>query len=155
MFDARRWEALRSGADCRLCREIAAPPGRGLVGTLESGRVLLQDDAAFRGYCILVFGRHAVELTELAAAERAALIADIERVARAILAVCRPAKLNYAILGNEVPHLHAHVIPRYPDDGWWGRPIWLRPGDERAPLPEDEFDRLRAQLQRQLAAGSR
>lgn len=155
MFDPRQWEARRSGADCRLCRENAALPDGGLVSALGSGRVTLQDDADFRGYCILVFRRHVVELTELAAAERTALIADIDQVARAIQTVCRPVKLNYAILGNEIPHLHAHIIPRYPDDGWWGRPIWTRPAEQRRPLPADEFERLRSALAAHLGAERR
>lgn len=155
MFNPLLWEALRSGADCRLCRENVDASGTGLVATLESGRVTLQDDADFPGYCILVFRRHAVELTDLTAAERTALIADVDRVARAVQSVGRPAKLNYAILGNEVPHLHVHVIPRYPDDGWWGRPIWLRPADRRRPLPADEFERLRSELAGHLGARGR
>ena len=151
MFDPIQWEARRTGADCRFCRENAAEPPHELVTTLDSGRVLLQDDAAFRGYCVLAFHRHQVELTELDAPERTALMADLDRIARAVQAVVRPAKLNYAILGNEVPHLHAHIIPRFPDDGWWGRPIWLRPADQRRPLPAEEFTRLRAALERELA----
>lgn len=148
MFDSQRWAQLVTGDDCPLCRELAVPePAEPrLIGVLPSGRVLLQNDAAFRGYCILPFVRHATELPELSSAEQSSLINDVGRIARAILAVCPPAKLNYAILGNEVPHLHVHIIPRYPDDGWWGRAVWLRPADQKRTLPPDEFAALKARL---------
>lgn len=157
MFDANRWTSLIDGSDCPMCREndAATPDDPALVAAVPSGRILLQDDAAFRGYCILAFPRHVTELFELSILERKRFMKDVTALAAAVHAVCRPAKLNYAILGNQVPHLHCHVIPRYPDDGWWGRPIWTRPEEARAPLPPDEFAGLRARLRDALrdAAG--
>jgi diadenosine tetraphosphate (Ap4A) HIT family hydrolase len=38
------------------------------------------------------------------------------RVGRAIEAAFSPVKLNYNVLGNSVPHLHTHIVPRYADD---------------------------------------
>ena len=35
-----------------------------------------------------------------------------------------PHKINLASLGNAVPHLHWHVIPRYADDPHFPQPIW-------------------------------
>ena len=42
----------------------------------------------------------------------------------AIVAVCKPDHMNVESLGNVMPHLHWHVIPRYKRDGRWGQPIW-------------------------------
>jgi diadenosine tetraphosphate (Ap4A) HIT family hydrolase len=41
--------------------------------------------------------------------------------------VACPDKVNPASLGNVVPHLHWHVIPRYLDDGHFPRPICAQP----------------------------
>jgi len=38
--------------------------------------------------------------------------------------VCEPQHVNVESLGNVMPHLHWHVIPRYKNDGRWGSPIW-------------------------------
>ena len=38
-------------------------------------------------------------------------------------------KVNYDILGNSLPHLHTHVIPRYADDP---KPGWPFPFPEEA-----------------------
>ena len=39
----------------------------------------------------------------------------------------RPRKLNYELLGNSVPHLHWHLIPRYSDDPMRTVPVWENP----------------------------
>jgi hypothetical protein len=62
---------------------------------------------------------------------------------RAIAAAFAPAKLNYDILGNAVPHLHTHIAPRYADDPRPGWPFPF-PGTE-PPMPEDQFDAPQAQ----------
>jgi hypothetical protein len=62
---------------------------------------------------------------------------------RAIAAAFAPAKLNYDILGNSLPHLHTHIAPRYADDPRPGWPFPF-PGTE-PPMPEDRFDAPQAQ----------
>jgi len=93
-------------------------------------------------------GRHVVEPTELSAEEAARFFAELLQVGRAIERVFEPVKVNYDILGNSVPHLHVHVIPRYADDP---RPEWPFPfpTDEPPPLPDAE---LRAYAERLRAA---
>lgn len=150
MFDPAEWQRRLAGADCPAC---AAPPEHDdplWLATLPSGRVRLQDDGDFPGYCILYHRRHVTELHELTPPERARLIEDLSRLAQAVADCCRPAKLNYACLGNLVPHLHWHVVPRYPTDGYWGRPFSDRPTDQRRPLPPADYARLRAALQAAL-----
>lgn len=123
-----------------------------LVAELTSGQVLLQNDGDFPGYCILVHRRHVTELFQLDEVERCQMMEDITRIARAIQRVSQPKKLNYAILGNEVPHLHCHVIPRKPDDGYWGKPIWARPAAEKAILDTEAFTQLKVALTDAIAA---
>ena len=36
----------------------------------------------------------------------------------------QPSKINLAALGNMVPHLHWHIIPRYADDAHFPAPVW-------------------------------
>ena len=131
-------------ADCPLC----ADPSKGceMIGDLRITRAYLQPSASFRGYCILVLKRHAVELDDLSAEERTALIEDIAQVAHAVRAVCKPTKINYEILGNVVPHIHIHIIPRYTTDPTWDRAAWFALPDADL-LPEDEYNALAAELQ--------
>ena len=137
------WQKKIAGEDCPLC----ADPSKGceIIGDLEVTRAYLQRSASFRGYCVLVLKRHAVELDDLSADERRALMEDIARVARAVRAVCRPRKLNYEILGNMVPHIHVHIIPRYETDPAWDRAAWFALPDESS-LSENEYAALAQEL---------
>ena len=130
-------------ADCPLC----ADPSKGmrLVADLSVTWAYLQASASFRGYCILVLKRHAVELDDLSADERRALMEDIARVARAVRAVCRPRKINYEILGNMVPHIHVHIIPRYEADPAWDRAAWFALPDESC-LTDAEYAALAREI---------
>ena len=158
MFDSTQWDALVAGESCPLCTKLAAEASEGSgasetpLVTLGSGKVYLQNDGDFPGYCILVYKRHQTELYQLDEVERSQFIEDIAAIASAIEAACKPAKLNYAILGNEVPHLHAHIIPRYPTDGYWGRPIWARAADQKRTLADEEYARLAETLGQAIKA---
>jgi diadenosine tetraphosphate (Ap4A) HIT family hydrolase len=64
-------------------------------------------------------------------------------VASAVERHFRPVKLNYQLLGNAVPHLHTHLVPRYADDPAPGRPLDFPDGAR----PEIPADRLRRDAQ--------
>lgn len=44
-------------------------------------------------------------------------------VARVLGELFQPAKLNYEIHGNTIPHLHLHLFPRFAGDPFVGGPI--------------------------------
>jgi diadenosine tetraphosphate (Ap4A) HIT family hydrolase len=103
-----------------------------------------------RGYSVVIWrGRHVAEPTELSADEASAYWLEVLRVGRALQAHLQPVKLNYDLLGNSLPHLHTHVIPRYAEDP---RPGWPFPfPDEKQPPHEEaqfgfDVDALRALL---------
>jgi diadenosine tetraphosphate (Ap4A) HIT family hydrolase len=49
---------------------------------------------------------------------------DLYRAAGAISSACSPDLMNYASMGNVVPHVHWHLVPRYRTDPRWGFPIY-------------------------------
>jgi diadenosine tetraphosphate (Ap4A) HIT family hydrolase len=54
-------------------------------------------------------------------------------VEKAMIEVMHPDKVNLAALGNMVPHLHWHVIPRYQLDVCFPGSVWsekLRPANQ-------------------------
>jgi diadenosine tetraphosphate (Ap4A) HIT family hydrolase len=86
-----------------------------------------------RGLTIAVWrGRHVAEPTELSDAEAAAYGSEVLAVGRALEQVLAPVKLNYDLLGNAVPNLHTHIVPRYADDP---RPCWPFPFPDPDPPP--------------------
>jgi diadenosine tetraphosphate (Ap4A) HIT family hydrolase len=96
----------------------------------ERCRVVLVDEPGYSGFCRVIWHAHVREMTDLAAAERDHLMRVVFAVEETLRNLLRPDKVNLASLGNVVPHLHWHVIPRYRDDSHFPNPIWgtsLRP----------------------------
>jgi diadenosine tetraphosphate (Ap4A) HIT family hydrolase len=94
------------------------------IGDLVLCRVLASKDANYPWLILVPRRAGAVEITDLGEADRARLMIEIDRVARALKAHTRGDKLNIAALGNAVPQLHIHIIARRRDDAAWPRPIW-------------------------------
>ena len=118
-----------------------------------SDAYLQKADVGQRGYSLVIWrGRHVADVTQLSDTEASRYWDDVLRVARAVEIHYMPAKLNLMMLGNEIPHLHTHVVPRYVDDRDPGRPPGMRIGEPRAPLPIDEVRRDAAKL-RELVEG--
>ncbi len=88
---------------------------------------------------------HVAEPTELSDADAAGYWAEVMDTGRAVDEAFEPMKLNDFTLGNTVPHLHTHVVPRFRKDPAPGGPI---PWD--AVVGARAFDE--AELHRQAAA---
>lgn len=119
------------------------------LGELRVSRAFLNPDQRYRGSSIVLSRRHVVELLDLTPAEREAFWHDIEQVARAVQQAARPHKLNIAMLGNAVPHLHAHIIARQTSDAAWPDAIWAKPLPPLRMAPDDKV-RLVADLRSHL-----
>lgn len=149
--DPDAWAGLVSGAACPICRR-GAPLD--VVAELEASWVTAGEAAPMPGYACLVFRpRHVVELHDLGEAEGAAFMRDARRLSAAVQAATGAVKLNYAVHGNTLPHLHLHVFPRYPGDPFEGGPIDPRAvaGPVYAP---GEFAAFRARLLAALAGSA-
>jgi len=98
----------------------------------------LQRRKVQRGYTVVVWrGRHVAEPTELSRDEATQYWLEVLEVGQRIERHLGPVKLNYETLGNSMPHLHTHVMPRYALDP---RPEWPFPYPEEAsPIDEAEF----------------
>ncbi len=112
-------------ATCPFCRKLQALPEADIVWHFPHGVALLGPWQYYHGYCILIARRHATELSALDDNERRAHLDEMCLLARAIEQSFRPHKLNYELLGNQVPHLHWHLFPRYLNDPNRLQPVWL------------------------------
>lgn len=133
------WKELVRGVGCEMCEKERRDADRYGV-RIHSGRhtdSYLQRADVQRGYTVVIWrGRHVTEPTELDAAEAAGYWADVLTVARALIAVYQPLKMNYETLGNSLPHLHTHLIPRFTDDPRPGQPFPLSAQRRDARVPE-------------------
>jgi diadenosine tetraphosphate (Ap4A) HIT family hydrolase len=137
-------------APCVLCEQVAGE-GDLLIADLDACRAYLNPDQFFPGWVFVVLRWHATELYELSTVERARMIEDVSRMAQAVAMVYQPVKMNYELLGNQVAHIHWHLIPRLardPEPRW---PVWRLQHDP-TPLPMEEVAERIESLRRALAA---
>src|SRR5947208_1451687 len=119
------WEQRIAGLGCAVCAEGRPEQSDGRLRVYRGDVLdayLNRDDAAV-GYTVAFWrGQHVAEATQLDVAAAAAYWRELLHVCRGIEQVFRPAKLNLLMLGNSVPHLHTHIVPRYVTDPDPGRP---------------------------------
>jgi diadenosine tetraphosphate (Ap4A) HIT family hydrolase len=113
---------------CELCALAAgrAAPGAQVVHEAEKFVVILADEPNYPGFARVVWRAHVREISDLADADRLLLNDAVWRLELAVREAMQPLKLNVASLGNVVPHLHWHVIPRYADDAHFPAPVWAQ-----------------------------
>ena len=130
---------------CPLCDT----PGGTLLWQDDLCRVVRADEPDYPGFLRVILNAHVKEMTDL-------LLGDQERLLQMVLAteavlreVMSPDKINLASLGNVVPHLHWHVIPRFADDPHFPNPVW---GERKRNTPHAAPADLDAQLTAALHA---
>ena len=127
---------------CELCES----PGGPILWRNALARVAAVDEPDYPGFCRVILNRHAAEMTDLPEPEQHALMSVVLAVEGVLRAVMRPDKINLASLGNVVPHLHWHVIPRFRDDRHFPAPVWAAPARTAGPARAVDTAALRAAL---------
>ena len=105
------------------------------------------------GYSVVVFrGRHVGDPQSLAADEHAGFWSDISNVATAIEDAFEPVHLNFQLLGNQDPHVHVHIVPRYDPDPAPSLPLpaaaWEASSALTSTQMDDQLELLRTSLNR-------
>jgi diadenosine tetraphosphate (Ap4A) HIT family hydrolase len=123
------------------------------LGKLQVSFLGLYDDARFPGRCILALDTHAEDFSILDKRVASAFFEDCQTASRAIKAAVNVERVNVAILGNEVAHVHFHLIPRRPlDEPIPNRPPWEHPDAKRKLSDSVRLEissRIREELKRQ------
>lgn len=124
---------------CELCEQ----DGGEIIYRGPQWRVVLVDDPGYPGFCRVIWDSHVQEMTDLPVAGRSSLMDAVWQVESAVREVMRPDKINLASLGNMVPHLHWHIIPRYAQDAHFPAPVWVA---AQRVAPAQELAERRARL---------
>lgn len=132
----RQVHAARAGT---LARVIARMP---------SGWAVLGDPQITSGYCLLLPDPVVPDLNALTGDKRRQFLADMARLGDAVLQVTAAERINYEILGNVEPALHAHVIPRHTHEVPELRmqPVWLHDWSAAEPFGGDAHQNLCARI---------
>jgi diadenosine tetraphosphate (Ap4A) HIT family hydrolase len=123
-----------------------------VICRLRSGWAVMCDQQYLRGYTILLADPAVASINALDPLQRAEFLGDMTLIGDALLEVTGAFRINYAILANSDPYLHAHIVPRYisePDKFRTGLP-WSYPKKLLNSVP---FDLQRDKgLMQQIAA---
>ena len=133
-------------ANCTLCKEDLKLEEGQLIWRGDDCRVILVNDPDLPGFCRVIWNRHVPEMTDLTYGEREHLMTLVFAVEEAVRHVMHPDKVNLAALGNMVPHIHWHVIPRYKDDAFYPGSVWSKRAQETPEYVLLERKRKAAQL---------
>ena len=141
------WDRLVRGERCPVCdvfQTTGHEDAHGIVvANLRLSRLFLARNQYVPGYCVLMCQRHVIEPYDLTADERTLFFDDVARVGHVLQTAFQADKMNYNILGNVIPHLHVHIIPRYFTDSAPNRPIDPTPvGQEVFLSAEGYADRI-------------
>jgi diadenosine tetraphosphate (Ap4A) HIT family hydrolase len=121
---------------CSLCDVVSScRSGRHplQIADLAQTVVILGDNQGARGWCVAVLKEHVEHMDALPIDRQAAVFSEVAAVARAVRQVFTdsaidgnfvPPRINYECLGNVVPHVHWHVVPRHADDPTPTAPVW-------------------------------
>lgn len=112
--------------NCVICKDELKREEGQLIWRGDDCRVILVNDLDLPGFCRVIWNRHVSEMTDLTHGERDHLMALVFAVEEAIRHVMHPDKVNIAALGNMVPHIHWHVIPRFKDDTFFPGSAWSK-----------------------------
>jgi len=149
----QEWAARRNTKNCPMCANLRSE-GREdeygfTVADMERSVLRLQRNQRVRGYCVLIAKKHHIEPFDMYPQERALFFEDMSRTAQAINTVFEPAKMNYEIMGNGVPHLHVHLVPRYLDDPYPHR-RYMGKNSDRLYLDAADYARMVGDLREAL-----
>lgn len=133
---------------CKACQGTW-PRADHFIADLGLSQAYLHEDQFFPGWTVVVFRRHATELFHLAPTERIQLMEEVTLMAKTLAQVFDARKINYELLGNQLPHIHWHLIPRLATDPDPLEPVWRVQHEPIRPAAEElraGSERIKARL---------
>ncbi|HEY9280994.1 MAG TPA: HIT family protein [Eoetvoesiella sp.] len=128
--------------DCPLC--LAGTHDAALWQNQEL-RVIDAADPDYPGFTRVIWHEHIAEMTQLDQPARRHIMDVVWVVEQTLRKVLKPQKVNLAQFGNQVPHIHWHVIPRWTNDSRYPDTYWSAP-PERTAGQQQEWEAQRAKI---------
>lgn len=131
-------------ADCPFCAIAAGDIPARIVADTEDALAFLDANPLAPGHTLVIPRAHRERLADLQGDEATRLYTLLHRVVRGLESTVSADGLTVgfndgAAAGQEVPHVHGHVVPRFDDDG--NEPLHAL-FDDRPSLSDGELDDL-------------
>jgi diadenosine tetraphosphate (Ap4A) HIT family hydrolase len=123
-----------------------------VITKLPSGWAVIGDVQFLPGYCLLLADPVVPSLNDLPTHARNQFLYDMSRIGDALLKVTDSFRINYEILGNSEPELHAHIFPRFKSEPDEKRrmPAWFYDWQNAPRYSEQEHGHIAQAIRRQL-----
>ena len=140
--------SYRTDEDCLFCSIVAGDIPSRTVADTEDTLAFLDVNPLAPGHTLVIPKGHHETIAETPTDAMSAVFDTIATLTPAAeTAVDADASIvgfnNGRAAGQEIPHLHGHIVPRFHDDG--GHPIHAVAGD-RPDLGDDELDSIRDEI---------
>lgn len=124
-----------------------------VITRMPSGWVVVGESLFLPGYCLLLADPVVPTLNDMSPEVRTQFLTDMTTLGDALLKVTGAARINYEILGNVVPELHAHLFPRYDNEPEELRlkPAWFYDWEKAPKYDATEHGALYAKLRQEVA----
>lgn len=122
------------------------------IGRMKSGWAVMGDPQVRLGYCLLYPDPVVTDLNALTGIEREQFLSDMGHLGDAVLSITGADRINYEILGNLEPALHAHIFPRSASEMELIRtkPIWFEDWEATGRFDQGLHGELLEKLRREL-----
>jgi len=132
------------------CREGTFPR---VIARMKSGWAIMGERQVVPGYCLLLPDPVPPHLNAMREPDRMQFLADMARLGDAVLAATEAVRINYEMLGNQEPSLHAHLFPRYDAESEELRtsPIWFYDWEAAPMWTADVYGALCEAIQMELS----
>jgi histidine triad (HIT) family protein len=133
---------------CIFCQIVAGESESFVVASSSAAVAFLDINPLATGHTLVVPTRHVTDLLDGGAAVLAEVAPVVEETARLLVGRLGADGLNVfqssgAAAGQEVFHLHLHLVPRWKGDGMLGGLAAALRGE---PLPAEELDAVHQRL---------
>jgi histidine triad (HIT) family protein len=135
--------------DCIFCAIVDGDIPARTVRETDHTVAFLDANPLARGHTLVVPREHYERVSELPDDVSDVLFSEVHQLASRVEAAVDADGLNVGIndgsaAGQEVPHVHVHIVPRFDGDG--GAPIHAVAGD-RPDLSEEELDDIAERIE--------
>ncbi|MFG0312873.1 MAG: hypothetical protein ACF8LL_01615 [Phycisphaerales bacterium] len=98
-----------------------------VICRVASGWVVAGDVQPVEAYCLLLPDPVTRSLNDMSAEARGLFMEEMVRLGDALLELEGVWRINYEVLGNLEPALHAHVVPRHiaEPEAMRTKPVWM------------------------------
>ena len=135
----------------QLCRDGAYEK---CIAKMPSGWAVMGDVQFLKGYCLLLPDPVVPDLNAMDMPQRQSFLSDMTRLGDAVLAVTSAVRINYEMLGNLEPALHAHVFPRFDneDEKLKTSPVWFYDWENAPPFNRADHQELLNSIKSELTS---